>query len=122
MLELEIKLANEQARLAKLAYEKKALTSKKKTRSQKSGNAASDSPENDGGGVGIVSAQARKRVTYPLLLSEKPLEDLLSESQGSLPATRLRLARKMLKKQARAKKIEAQQTRLIEVFLGDEEN
>ena len=121
-LELEIKLANEQARLAKMAYEKKTLPNKKKTRSQKqASNTPNGHEQREEAGAVTVSSQKKKQASYPSLLSEKPLEDLLSDCQGTLANTRSRFARKILKKEAWAKKQEVQQSRLIEVFLGGEE-
>lgn len=116
LLNLEIQMANERARIEKLAYAKKPLASRKKHRSRHKKDAASAdvAPEEEAAPPTLGPGPARGAAGAPPLLpiSEKSLEEL--ERPLRMAAGRSKRAQR--RREAWERRCEDQRSRLAAVF------
>ena len=123
-LELEVRKANQSARIEKLSHPKKPPSSpKKKTKKSTRKICGSDAEDARGVTKEPVRIESEKKPAAaplslaargsPFLLSDKPLEELLQASERS----GWRADRKLRKKEVWLRKREEQQQRLASVFL-----
>jgi hypothetical protein len=125
-LEIEITMANENARIEKLSHQR-APPSSTKSRYRKKAKKARGARDGDAGGeeaTEVPAAEQKKNSTTehrsskeaPLLLSDKPLDELLQPVREKQEGRSL-LDRKLRKREGRTRKREEQQQRLASVFL-----